>query len=178
MATTTRVSRFQDKPVVVGIFTTVAQAEHAVRELLKAGFQKKQLTVVSSDREKEARFREFERQEPAGFYTKKAVTGGAITGAILGSLFALIVLFVAGRIEGLIAGLLLVPFGVVAGGFLGAMMTQGVEKEVANFYDQGVTPGDILVAVEDHSERADKMLPLAEKILDSEGVKPLELPEG
>jgi hypothetical protein len=178
MATGARSSRFHDKPVVVGIFATIDEAQRAVNELLQAGFQKRQISVVCSDQEKEAHFREFERQEPAGFYTGRAVTGGALAGAVLGVLFALLVLMFAGQVEGLIAGLLLVPFGVVAGGFVGAMMTQGVEKEIANFYDQGVTPGNILVAAEDHSERADKTLPLAERIFDGDGVRPLELPEG
>lgn len=178
MASDARPSRFRDKPVVVGVFATIAQAQHAVGELLRAGFQKRQITVVCSDQEKESHFREFERQEPAGFYTRKAVVSGASMGAVLGLVVALAVLLGVGRIEALIAGLLLVPFGLIAGGFIGAMMTRYAEKELANFYDQGVTPGKIVVAAEDHSSRADKTLPLAERILKGEGVKPLELPEG
>jgi len=65
MATAARSSRFQDKPVVVGIFATIDEAQRAVGQLLQAGFQKRQITVVCSDDEKEAHFREFERQEPA-----------------------------------------------------------------------------------------------------------------
>jgi len=178
MATITRASRFHEKPVVVGVFATIAEAQHAVSELLRAGFSKPQITVVCSDPEKEAHFREFERQEPAGYYTPRALAVGAFSGTALGLLMALVVLMVFGQIEALIAGLLFVPFGTVAGAFISAMMTRNAEKELSNFYDQGVEPGNIVVAAEDHSERAEVTLPLAEKILDGEGVRPMELPEG
>jgi len=178
MATDLRATRFHEKPIVVGVFATIADAQHAVSELLRAGFAKPQITVVCSDRQKEAHFREYERQEPAGYYTPQALAGGAITGALLGLILAMVVLAYFGRIEALVAGLLFVPFGAIAGAFIGAMLTRNAEKELANFYDQGVEPGSIVVAAEDHSERADKMLQLAEKILDREGVRPMELPEG
>jgi len=178
MATNTSAAHFREKPVVVGVFATIADAQHAVRELLRVGFSKPQITVVCSDPEKEAHFREFERQEPAGYYAPRAIATGAIGSAILGLIKALVVLMNFGQIEALVAGLLFVPFGGIAGGFIGAMMTRNAEKELANFYDQGVEPGSIVVAAEDHSERADKTLPLAEKILDREGVRPMELPEG
>jgi len=178
MSTTSRADRFLEKPVVVGVFATIAEAQHAVKELLVAGFAKRQITVVCSDPEKEAHFREFERQEPAGYYTPKAVAGGAVTGALLALIMALVVLASLGQVEALVAGLLLVPFGGIAGGFIGAMLTRNAEKELANFYDQGVEPGSIVVAAEDHSEQAATTLPQAERILVREGVRPLELPEG
>ena len=178
MATSSRAAHFREKPVVVGVFATIADAQHAVSELLRAGFSKPQITVVCSDPQKEAHFREYERQEPAGYYAPRAIATGAIVGAILGFIMALVVLATFGEVEALVAGLLFVPFGTIAGGFIGAMMTRNAEKELANFYDQGVEPGSIVVAAEDHSERADKTLPLAEKILDREGVRPMELPEG
>src|SRR5688572_28566629 len=102
MATDMRVSLFHDKPVVVGVFATIAEAQHAVSELLRAGFAKPQITVVCSDPQKEAHFREFERQEPAGYYTPRAIATGAIAGALLGLLMALVVLANFGQIEALI----------------------------------------------------------------------------
>jgi hypothetical protein len=178
MATDVRASRFHEKPVVVGVFVTIAEAQHAVGELLLAGFAKPQITVVCSDPQKEAHFREFERQEPAGYYTPQAIATGAIAGALVGFLMALVVLANFGQLEGFVSGLLFVPFGLIAGGFLGAMLTRNAEKELSNFYDQGVEPGSIVVAAEDHSEQADKTLLLAEKIMSREGVRPLDLPEG
>ncbi len=64
------------------------------------------------------------------------------------------------------------------GGFLGAMLTRGIEKEVANFYDQAVAQGKLLVAVEIHGSNSERRLALAEQILAREGERPLPLPEG
>ena len=52
--------------------------------------------------------------------------------------------------------------GGVAGGLVGAMMTRGVEKEMANFYNQEVTAGKILVGAEDHGPQQCRRLASAE----------------
>ena len=38
--------------------------------------------------------------------------------------------------------------GALVGGLVGAMTTRGIEKEIANYYDQAVVQGKILVAAE------------------------------
>jgi hypothetical protein len=68
--------------------------------------------------------------------------------------------------------------GGVLGGFVGAMMTRGVEKEAANFYEQALRKGEILVVAEAHGERATQSLAKAEEALAKAGAKPLPLPEG
>jgi hypothetical protein len=68
--------------------------------------------------------------------------------------------------------------GGVAGGLVGAMMTRGVEKELANFYQQAVMKGQILVAAEDHSPNNERALQKAASILADAGAMPLALPEG
>jgi hypothetical protein len=55
------------------------------------------------------------------------------------------------------------------------MMTRGVEKELANFYQQAVIEGQILVAAESAEPT---MLQKAGGVLAAAGAKPLELPEG
>ena len=69
-------------------------------------------------------------------------------------------------------------FGGVAGGLVGAMMTRGVEKELANFYQQAVVSGQILVAAEAHGANSSQMLATAEKILADAGAQPLPMREG
>jgi hypothetical protein len=74
--------------------------------------------------------------------------------------------------------------GGIAGGLVGAMMTRGVEKELANFYQQAVVDGQILVAVEEHSntQRNSNVnwpsLPSAARILADAGAKPILLRKG
>jgi hypothetical protein len=59
--------------------------------------------------------------------------------------------------------------GGVLGGLIGVMMTRGVEKEAANFYNQEVTDGQILITVEVHDPPPHPKLALAERILAEQG---------
>jgi hypothetical protein len=68
--------------------------------------------------------------------------------------------------------------GAVWGGFLGAMMTRGLEKEAADFYDQAVQAGKLLVTVEQTSPDQQPSLREAEQILAAAGAEPLPLTEG
>lgn len=167
-----------ERPIRAGVFVATDQAEEAVRRLLGAGFSKDQVTVICSDRVTEARFREFEHQEPAGYYMRTALFAGAGIGAAIGLVAFLLIKLGTGVEDTLTLGALSTLTGTVIGGFVGAMMTQGVEKELSNFYDQEVTPGDILVAAEDHGEGAKKHLVEAEHILAAAGARPMELTEG
>jgi hypothetical protein len=63
------------------------------------------------------------------------------------------------------------------------MMTRGVEKELANYYQQAVVQGEILVAAEAPQAGGGDLGPqpsleAAARILSNAGAKPLELPEG
>jgi hypothetical protein len=57
------------------------------------------------------------------------------------------------------------------------MMTRGIDKEVANYYDQAVVQGKVLVAVET-STPDEGRLGRAAKILAAAGAEPVALPEG
>src|SRR5215469_8136665 len=140
-----------ERPIRVGVFSTMRGADCAVDNLLKAGFTNDQITVLCSDRSKEAHFRQFEHEEPAGSYTPAAVAVGGAIGAALGGLTMLAGAATTAGLGLLAAGGLAAWTGGVVGGLVGAMMTRGVEHELANYYDQAVSEGKILVAAEDHS---------------------------
>src|SRR4029079_10492339 len=110
-----------------------------------AGFQKEQITVICSDDTKERYFREFEHQEPAGSHTTAAAATGGAIGATIGGGAAGAVGVATGGLPLLVAGGVGLMAGAVWGGFLGAMMTRGLEKEAANYYDQAVQGGKLLV---------------------------------
>lgn len=164
------------RPLRVGVVHDPDQAEAIVQRLLAAGFTKDQITVVCSDQATERRFHDYEHQEPAGFYTPKALAIGAGCGAAVGLVTAVLMVGVDAGILAL--GAALTGTGTLVGGFLGVMLTRAVEGELSNYYDQEVAPGDILVAAEDHGQRAGEHLHQAEEILTSAGVKPIELSEG
>ena len=165
-------------PIRVGIFATVPAAETAVQDLLAAGFTSEQITVVCSDPQKERNFEQFHHQDPAGTTTPaKAIAGGAI-GAALGGLTILAGAAATGGTALLAAGGAVAWTGGVLGGLIGAMMSRGVERELANFYDQEVQRGQLLVAVEDQSEDAKHRLSEADQILADAGAEPMPLLEG
>jgi outer membrane lipoprotein SlyB len=167
-----------ERPIRVGVFSTIRAADCAVENLLNAGFTSDQITVVCSDRVKEEHFRRFEHEEPAGSHTAAAVGVGGAIGAALGGLTVLAGAVTTAGLGLLAAGGLAAWTGGVVGGLVGAMMTRGVEHELANYYDQAVTAGRILVATEDHSEGQRQRLARAEQILSECGAEPIALREG
>lgn len=135
-----------ETPLRAAVFATVPEATHMVASLLAAGFGKEQITVVCSEDTKLQYFREFEHQEPAGTYAPLSAAAGGSLGALLGGAAALAGGVATGGVALVAAGGLAIWSGAIVGGLVGAMMTRGFERELANFYDQEVTDGKILVA--------------------------------
>jgi len=168
----------QSQPIRAAVFSTVAETRNAVSRLLAAGFTKDQITVICSDDTKERYFREFEHQEQAGSNTPAAAATGGAIGATLGSLATGAVGLAIGGVPLIVAGGIGLMAGAVWGGFIGAMMTRGIEKEAANFYDQEVQAGKLLVTVEQTNAHAHPALEDAERIFAAAGAHPLPLTEG
>jgi outer membrane lipoprotein SlyB len=168
----------QQRPVRAGVFSTVAATRVAITRLLAAGFKKDQITVITSDPEKIRQFREFEHQDPAGSHTPEAAAAGAAIGATLGGLAATTLAVNAAGLPLFIVGSAGVMAGAVSGGFIGAMMTRSIEKEAANYYDQAVEEGKLLVAVEELHPEQHPPLAEAERILAEAGAEPIPLSEG
>ncbi|HMC10245.1 MAG TPA: hypothetical protein VKH44_03105 [Pirellulaceae bacterium] len=168
----------QTRSVRAGVFSTVTATEEAVSRLLAAGFTPPQITVICSDETKERHFREFEHQEQAGSNTPAAVATGGAIGATLGGLATGAVGLAMGGVPLVVAGGIGLMAGAVWGGFIGAMLTRGIEKEAADFYDQAVQEGKLLVAVEESHADHHPHLADAERILAEAGAEPIPLPEG
>jgi len=165
-------------PTRAAVFARVANAREAVESLLAAGVTPEQITVVCSDEVKEAHFKRFEHQAPAGKNAPAAAAAGASLGAAVGgAATAALGVAVGGPAFAVLGGAGLITGGLV-GSFLGAMLTRGVEKEAANFYDQAIQSGKLLVVVEDHEVGAADRLAEAEGLLAQAGAEPMPLPEG
>jgi hypothetical protein len=173
-----KTQQLRDATFEAGVFSNVDDARHAVLALLGAGFTPEHISVLCSDDTKERYFREFEHQDPAGTHTTKAAVVGGTIGAALGGVAVVASAVATGSLALWAAGPITAWAGGVAGGLVGAMMTRGIEKELANYYQQAVVEGHILVAAEDHSENRQSSLTRAAQIFADAGAKPVELPEG
>jgi hypothetical protein len=168
----------QSRPLEAGVFNTVDGARRAVQDLRAAGFTQEQITVVCSNETKERHFSEFDHQQPAGTHAATAAIAGGTIGALLGGLTVIGAAVATGGLALWAAGPITAWAGGVAGGLVGAMMTRGVEKELANFYQQAVVSGQILVAAEDHGPESAQRLARAAEIFAAAGAQPLPLREG
>lgn len=103
---------------------------------------------------------------------------GGLIGAAIGGLALAATAITAGGALLLASGTVLVGGGALAGTFVGAMSTRGITKETADFYDQAVQRGKILVGVEVHSEGKESRLEEADRILAEAGSEPVPLVKG
>lgn len=115
-----------------------------------------------------------ERQVRAGVYSTVAAADEALRQLLAAGAAGV----ATGGLPLIVAAGIGIWAGGVLGGFLGAMATRGIEKEAANFYDQAVSGGKLLVAVEEHQSATEPSLAIAEQILTTAGAEPLPLPEG
>lgn len=176
MNTTTQPEQLE-RPLRVGVFETTREADAAVAELLAAGFTVEQVTVICSQEAVQRHFVRFEHQDPSGTNTPAAALTGSVCGAALGGLAIVAGAATFGGAALLVAGGVALWSGAVAGGLIGAMMTRGVEKELADYYDQAVSQGRILVAAEEKDPQRAFMLDRAAEILSRRGVEPMPLAE-
>jgi hypothetical protein len=167
-----------ERPLRVGIFRTIEGAESAVAELLNVGFSKDQISVMCSDQTKEKYFRAFDHQPVAGTTAPTTAVAGGVIGATLGGLGVVAAALATGGIALWAAGPISAWAGGVYGGLVGAMTSRGVEKELANYYQQAILDGKILVAAEDKGPNQRQMLAKAALALAMAGAEPMPLGEG
>lgn len=169
----------QFRPSVrAGVFNDWQAADRAVQSLRDAGFTVEQINVVCSDETKTKYLHQYEHQVRAGQNMDTAVPTGSAVGATVGGLAAIAFGAVSGAVPLVIAGATGLMGGGAIGGYVGAMMTRGEEKELSNYYDQAVLDGRILVAVEDTRPDAAGRLARAAQILSESGAEVVRLPEG
>jgi hypothetical protein len=164
------------RTIRAGVFTNTQDAEQAVRQLLAEGFTSEQITVICSDKNVESHFERFHHQDRAGEHTPEAAMTGGLLGATLGGVTAIGLVATGG--VALVAAGGLAAFGGIAGSLIGALMTRGMEKELANYYDQAVVQGNILVAAERKEDQAGPTLEQAAQILEANGAQAVALPSG
>lgn len=166
-------------PIRAGVFESEPAADRAVAGLLAAGFSKDSISVVSSRPvEHHVEHEDVVGVPPSGSHTAGAVVLGGTIGSVLGGLATVVGVAATGGIGLIVVGPLFAAAaaGGVAGGFVGAMMTRGFEPEIADFYDQALTKGQYLVAVEDVAEGP--QLDTADAVFERAGATPMAMRKG
>lgn len=164
-------------PIKAGIFSDPDHVEDALSKLKEGGFSYSEITVVTAVSEHQERFSSFLGRSHAGSDVEnKSLARAGAAGLGLGGAAALTTLITTGGASVFVIG----AFSGIAlvGTFVALMMTRGIEKETADFFDQELDKGNILVAVEVHGDDAEQRLHQAEGILKEAGSKPISLPEG
>jgi uncharacterized membrane protein len=154
---------------VVGLFDDNAAAERAVRDLLDAGLDQDQVSVVTSAVDEQVD----SQQNMAAEGAATGLTTGAVVGGIVGLLAGAGVLLgpagvaVAGPLAGLLAG---GAAGAATGGILGGLIGLGIPNEHAEVYAESIRRGSVLVAVDSSSDQVERV----EQIMEECGVVDLE----
>jgi hypothetical protein len=166
----------RDKPVRVAVFDRIYKAEQAVEALLLEGFEKNQISVICSDAAKEEHFKGLEGEQAGEAAPRRAAVGGVI-GATLGGLATVTALGTGAGIPVVAAGHLVVALatGGIVGGFIGAMTSRGLDTEAAEYYEQSVEKGKILVVAEAEGDDGPRKLRAAEKQFEELGAEPVSL---
>lgn len=161
----------KDFPIRLTVCDTIEEARRLVQDLQQHGFTADEISVVCSQEVCERQFAEFIHERPAGSQVGTALSKAGASALGLGAAAVL-----AGLVTS--AGTAIVAIGAfaglaIAGTFVSLMMTRGAEKELADYYDQAITHGKIIVAVEtDDIKRQTR----ADAILDREGSPPTAIP--
>ena len=159
-----------DKHEVVNVFPSHVEAEAAVLDLQKAGFDMRKISIVGKDYQTSEHVRGFLTWKD----TAKAGAGeagywGSFFGGLFGILTGVGLLFipgvgpviVAGHAAGVLAGWLegMILGGVgaaVAGGLVGALVGLGIPKEQALKYETEIKVGKFVVIASGTDEEIDR----------------------
>ena len=155
---------------LLAAFDSRAAADKAITALEEAGYESKDISVITKDTHDVERTTGADVAEGAG---SGAATGGVIGGiagllAGAGVIPALTGLLIGGPIAAALGATGVVATtisgavtGAVAGGLIGGLMGLGVSEEDARYYDETVNEGGVVVAVpvaEDDDDEARAIL--------------------
>jgi uncharacterized protein (TIGR02271 family) len=149
---------------VVGLFRSHDDARAALEDLVQAGCQREDLSLVAKDRQAGVAPVSAEEQDKGDTKAGEGAATGAGIGAVLGGIGGILVgmgvlaipgvgpVLAAGPIA---AGLAGAAGGAVAGGLVGGLIGLGIPDEEAHTYAEGVRRGHTLVIAKISDEQAD-----------------------
>ena len=152
----------------VGIFPTVDRAEAAYRELLDAGIDRGDISVMAREELRRGELVDAERREPGGSGAGVGMGAGAAVGGLGGLLVGLGLLAIpgvgpvlaAGPIAAALAG---AGLGAVGGAFVGALADLGMSDDEAQQFAEAVRRGGILLAARVDEGALDRAVEIMER---------------
>jgi hypothetical protein len=162
--------------IVIALFDRRSEAESAVGDLKRAGFDNEQIGIATQDQVGGEGSPEgmAETEEAPGRVMDERTAGpaegaavGAVTGGLLGGLLGLISSILIPGLGPLVVGgvlastLMGMGVGAATGGLIGALVTMGVPEEEARYFESGLREGRTLVTVAD-TRRAPEALAILE----------------
>jgi len=166
-----------ERPVRVGFFPSVAQADEAVRQLQAAGFKNDEIAVICPPPFVDEIAPEVARAPLPGAHAPGAIVEGGAVGAVLGGIALTATALATGGAGLLLAGPILIGGGALAGAFSSLYLVDGYGNEIGEYYEEAVRLGRILVGVEIDGENSAERLAVAERILElNAGAPPARFP--
>lgn len=158
----------REQQTIVAVFSAEEQARAAIRDLLSAGFSNDQIGFIHRNTNDEYVETAEEHTEDQAVTERGAAAGGVTGGVIGGLLGAAAALFIPGVgpvVAGGILGATLggIVIGAAAGGLIGALTHLGVPEEHAQYYNQELEAGKILVTVHSNAANAQEALDIVRR---------------
>ncbi|WP_046228087.1 MULTISPECIES: general stress protein [Paenibacillus] len=146
---------------IVGVFRNEPQAVQTIRELKAAGFEERDISVLSKNPE-DAKAIERETGVDIEYEKESSMSETTIFGGLAGMVAGIGTfaipgvgpILAAGPIVGMFTGAL---FGAGAGGLIGALIGYGISEEEANHYNDQLEEGNILVLVAEATGRTEEI---------------------
>ncbi len=163
--------------MILGVFSDSDNAENAIGDLERLGYDPKDLSIVMRDTVEGKRV-----ADATGASVAESAASGATTGGIIGALAGLLVGIGAIAIPGIGAVLIGGPLaaalglsgaaattvsgattGVLAGGLIGALTGLGVPDNEARVYEESIKSGGVLVAVPAQGTQTEEAMRVMDK---------------
>jgi len=142
-----------ERPTVVGVFSTRNQAESAINELYRSGFTEQQVGYAVRDAGGNQQGHIAHDGTHAGTHAGQNAVGGAVSGGVIGGLIgAASSLLIPGFGPAIAGGILAATLGgaaigAAAGGLIGALTEMGIPEEEASYYQSEFEAGHFIVTV-------------------------------
>lgn len=142
-----------ERSTVVGVFEHREQAERALEELRRAGFDDDQMGFALRGGDVPDGIRETQADDDTGARAGEGAVTGMVTGGLIGGLLAAGASLLIPGVGPVIGGGILATVlggaaaGAAAGGLLGALTGMGVPEEEARYYEREFEAGRTIMTV-------------------------------